>query len=86
MDNLRLFAENINGNIRRLDTHDARHFFADMMLNNGVPLEDVSKMLGQRSIRTTMRYCRVRKSRISANVALVRNKLFTKAGRLRHAS
>nr|WP_295926229.1 hypothetical protein [uncultured Dyadobacter sp.] len=34
----------INGNIRRLDTHDARHSFADMMLNNGVPLEDVSKM------------------------------------------
>ena len=29
----------ITGSIRRLDTHDARHFFADMMLNNGVPLE-----------------------------------------------
>jgi site-specific recombinase XerD len=42
----------ITGSIRRLDTHDARHFFADMMLNNGVPLEDVSKMLGHRNIRT----------------------------------
>lgn len=34
----------ITGNIRKLDTHDARHFFADMILNNGVPLEDVSKI------------------------------------------
>ncbi|WP_229206177.1 site-specific integrase [Dyadobacter fermentans] len=76
----------ITGNIKRLDTHDARHFFADMMLNNGVPLEDVSKMLGHRNIRTTMRYCRVRKSRISENVGLVRDRLFTKTGKLRQAS
>lgn len=73
----------ITGAIRRLDTHDARHFFADLMLNNGVPLEDVSKMLGHKSIRTTMRYCRVRKSRISENVAKVRQKLFSKSGSLR---
>jgi site-specific recombinase XerD len=57
-----------------------------MMLNNGVPLEDVSKMLGHRNIRTTMRYCRVRKSRISENVGLVRDRLFTKTGKLRQAS
>lgn len=66
-----------------LHSHRARHFFADMMLNNGVPLEDVSKMLGHKSIRTTMRYCRVRKSRISENVSKVKHKLFTKAGALR---
>ncbi|ACT92144.1 site-specific integrase [Dyadobacter fermentans] len=76
----------ITGSIRKLDTHDARHFFADMMLNNGVPLEDVSKMLGHRNIRTTMRYCRVRKSRISENVGLVRDRLFTKTGKLRQPS
>lgn len=76
----------INGNIRRLDTHDARHFFADMILNNGVPLEEVSKMLGHRSIRTTMRYCRVRKSRISESVAKVRNRLFSRSDLPRSAS
>lgn len=76
----------IKGSIRRLDTHDARHFFADMMLNNGVPLEDVSKMLGHKSIRTTMRYCRVRKSRISENVAKVRERLFSKSGSLKLTS
>jgi site-specific recombinase XerD len=57
-----------------------------MMLNNGVPLEDVSKMLGHKSIRTTMRYCRVRKSRISENVAKVRNRLFSRSGFLRSVS
>jgi site-specific recombinase XerD len=32
---------------------------ADIMLILGMPLEDVGKMLGHRSIRTTQRYCRV---------------------------
>lgn len=41
----------ICGISRELDKHLARHTFADIMLNNGVPLEDVSKMLGHKSIR-----------------------------------
>jgi len=49
---------------RELNTHLARHTFADIMLNLGVPLEDVSKMLGHKSIRTTQRYCRVFPSNI----------------------
>jgi site-specific recombinase XerD len=65
---------------RELNTHLARHTFADIMLNSGVPLEDVSKMPGHKNIRTTQRYARVRKSRISENVAKVRGKLFTKTG------
>ena len=67
---------------RELNTHLARHTFADMMLNNGVPLEDVSKMLGHKNIRTTQRYARVRKQRISANMRLVRDRLFTADGQL----
>lgn len=66
-----------------LDTHLARHTFADMMLNMGVPLEDVSKMLGHKSIRTTQRYCRVKKHRISKNMGAVRYSLFTKNGEFR---
>lgn len=72
----------INGDIRRLDTHEARHFFADMMLDNGVPLEDVSKMPEHKSIRIKMRYCRVRKSRISENMEKVKNRLFSPSGSL----
>lgn len=52
---------------RELHTHLARHTFADIMLNLGMPLEDVGKMLGHKSIRTTQRYARVRKDRIQRN-------------------
>lgn len=48
-------------NNEELNTHKARRTFADMMLNNGVPLEDVS----YKSLRTTQKYCRVKKNRIS---------------------
>ncbi|MCF2446956.1 site-specific integrase [Dyadobacter sp. CY345] len=68
---------------RDLNTHLARHTFADIMLNSGVPLEDVGKMLGHRNIRTTQRYARVRKNRISENMAKVKGKLFTKSGKLK---
>lgn len=62
---------------RELKTHLARHTFADIMLNVcDVPLEDVSKMLGHRSIRTTMKYCRVRKERIARNMKIAADKLF----------
>lgn len=68
---------------RNLNTHLARHTFADIMLNSGVPLEDVSKMLGHKSIRTTQRYCRVRKERISENMEIIRTRLFSKSGKLK---
>jgi site-specific recombinase XerD len=67
---------------RELHTHLARHTFADMMLNLGVPLEDVSKMLGHKSIRTTERYCRVKKHRISESMGKVRDRLFSIEGNL----
>lgn len=71
---------------RELNTHLARHTFADIMLNNGVPLEDVGKMLGHKSIRTTQRYAKVRKERISKNMAKLKSVLFTADGKLRKAS
>lgn len=67
----------ICGITRELKTHLARHTFADIMLNVcDVPLEDVSKMLGHKSIRTTMKYCRVRKERIARNMKIAADKLF----------
>lgn len=71
---------------RGLGTHLARHTFADIMLNSGVPLEDVSKMLGHKSIRTTQRYCRVRKNRISEIMYNVKNVLFNELGELKKVS
>ncbi|MBN9293614.1 MAG: site-specific integrase [Flavobacteriia bacterium] len=69
---------------RNLTTHLARHTFADLMLNVcNIPLEDVSKMMGHKSIRTTMQYCRVRKERISRNMKTALQLMFDKSGRLK---
>lgn len=64
-----------------LKTHLARHTFADIMLNNGFHLEDVSRMLGHKSIRTTQKYCRIRKPRIEETMRKVEKRIF-KNGRL----
>lgn len=69
---------------RDLHTHLARHTFADLMLNNHMPLEDVSKMLGHKTIRTTQRYARVRKSRIMDNMNILKNELFDSKGELKN--
>jgi site-specific recombinase XerD len=69
---------------RDLNTHLARHTFADIMLNiMGFSLAEVSRMLGHKTIRTTQRYARVRKQLISKTYALGRKNLFTKDGKLR---
>ncbi|WP_410220804.1 site-specific integrase [Pedobacter sp.] len=73
---------NICGLNKRLHTHLARHTFADLMLNSDMPLEDVSKLLGHRSIRTTQKYAKIRKTRISRNLNRVKEELFTQSGEL----
>lgn len=42
-----------------LSFHCARHTFATMCLNNGVKMENVSKMLGHTNVRTTQQYAKV---------------------------
>ncbi len=67
-----------------LNSHLARHTFADLMLNVlNFPLEDVSKMLGHKNIRTTQRYARVKKSRIGKKMNEAKNILFDEAGELK---
>lgn len=77
---------NICGINKRLHTHLARHTFADLMLNSDMPLEDVSKLLGHKSIRTTQRYAKIRKTRISRNINRVKDELFTANGDLKAVS
>ncbi|MDB5140500.1 MAG: integrase [Mucilaginibacter sp.] len=69
---------------RDLNTHLARHTFADIMLNIlEFSLAEVSRMLGHKTIRTTQRYARVRKQLISKTYANRKEVLFTKDGQLR---
>ncbi|WP_183560859.1 site-specific integrase [Mucilaginibacter sp. SP1R1] len=72
---------------RELNTHLARHTFADLMLNVfGFSLEEVSKMLGHKTVRTTQRYAKVRKNKISKTLARVKGIVFDKDGKLRKIS
>jgi site-specific recombinase XerD len=58
---------------KKLTFHLARHTFATTItLNNGVPIETVSKMLGHSSIRTTQIYSKVVEKKISQDMFSLR--------------
>ena len=58
--NLRLKIDADSAGLDRILTvHMRRHTFATMCLNNGVKMENVSKMLGHTNVRTTQQYAKV---------------------------
>ncbi|HLG40127.1 MAG TPA: tyrosine-type recombinase/integrase [Chitinophagaceae bacterium] len=62
---------------KNLTTHIARHTFATtILLDNDVPLETTSKLLGHNSIRSTQIYAKVTLKKLSNNMSELRNKLF----------
>lgn len=68
-----------------LTTHTARHTFATTVtLENDVPLETVSKMLGHKSIKTTQIYAKITQRKVSNNMELLKNRLFDVDGSIRH--
>ena len=63
---------------KHLTSHIARHTFATTItLANGVPIETVSAMLGHTNIRTTQIYAKVVESKMSADMELLKAKLFS---------
>lgn len=69
---------------KHLTTHTARHTFATTItLENDIPIETVSKMLGHKDIRTTQIYARMTKRKIANNMRVLHDKLFTDSGQLR---
>lgn len=63
---------------KHLTHHTARHTFATTItLENDVPIETVGKMLGHKSIKSTMRYARVTKKKIHNNMTALRANLAT---------
>jgi integrase len=59
--------------------HIARHTFASTVtLENGVPLDSVSKMLGHRSIKTTQIYAKVSDKKISDDTKILFRKFRSK--------
>lgn len=60
---------------KHLTFHIARHTFATTVtLNNGIPIESVSKMLGHTNIKTTQIYAKVLDIKVSNDMALLREK------------
>ena len=62
-----------------LTFHTARHTFATTVtLNNGVPIETVSKMLGHTSIKMTQHYAKILDSKVSNDMNILKEKLAQK--------
>ncbi|MDV3927782.1 recombinase [Elizabethkingia anophelis] len=56
--------------------HTARHTFATTVtLNNGVPLETVSKMLGHTNIRMTQHYAKIQDKKIGQDMLILKDVL-----------
>lgn len=50
-------------------------FASSVALENGVPIDSVSKMLGHRTIKTTQIYAQITDKKISSDIKDLKNKL-----------
>lgn len=61
---------------KHLTTHTARHTFATTVtLENDVPIETVSQMLGHKCIRTTQIYAKITQQKVCNNMRTLRERL-----------
>ncbi|MFT7351864.1 MAG: site-specific recombinase XerD [Flavobacterium sp.] len=61
---------------KEITFHMARHIFAtSITLTNGVPIETVSEILGQKNIQTTPRYAKILDKKVSEDMMVLKNKM-----------
>jgi len=61
---------------KELTYHTARHTFATTAtLNNNVPIESVSKMLGHKSLKQTQHYAKILNKKVSEDMQVLSSKL-----------
>lgn len=64
----------LSGIEKHITWHTARHTFATLALNNGMPIESVSRVLGHTKISTTQIYAQLSLDKLSRDFeALDRN-------------
>jgi len=54
--------------------HDLRHTYASTLVNNGVPIYEVQKILGHQHIRTTERYAHLAPERLQVSASVAGNR------------
>ena len=65
----------------------ARHTFATtILLEQDVPIETVSQLLGHRSIRTTQIYAKVSQKKVSQNMKALKEKLAGMKGEVKQGN
>ena len=62
---VRLLAER-SSTEKHVTPHILRHTTATQAVSNGMPIEDVSKLLGHASVNTTMIYAKVSHTRVQS--------------------
>ena len=59
----------IKAGVSDLRVHDLRHSFASALVNQGIPIYDIQKLLGHQDIKTTERYAHLAPDRLRASAS-----------------